>query len=356
MPASAANVVLRPAVARLRRAVFWLGLAGLGALLCAVTIEQIIEASDVARLSIGQTFLDVGKARIRYRVAGEDRPGPTVVLVNGFVAPFEQWDEVQRALAETSPTLAYDRAGLGLSRGSEARDAASQAEELVDVLAAARSKLPIVAVVYSSSSLTVRVLAKRHPELVEGLVFIDPKTPEQILDRAYLDRYVHDVPWPVRAISLGTWTYQTARMLVPIALGMVRFQTWRQNRSSPPASEHVQRLASFFDLTSTWRVGFDEARVLDRSARDALAWPGAKTDLPMGVMSSGEGSDWPYLSDEYQLNGKFAASSTNGTFLSVPGWSHEHMLEDPSYLPAIVEMIRSVVDQAKVRFARRSAQ
>jgi pimeloyl-ACP methyl ester carboxylesterase len=272
------------------------------------------------------------------------------------VAPFEQWDDVQQALAETSPTLAYDRAGLGLSRGSVARDAASQAQELVDVLAAARVKVPIVAVVYSSSSLTVRALVKRHPEVVAGLVFIDPKTPEQILDRAYLDRYTHDAPWPVRAVSLGTWTYQTARMLVPIALGMLRFQTWLRDRAWPPASEHVQRLASFFDLTSTWRVGFEEARVLRQSARDALAWPGDKTDLPMAVISSGEGSERPYLRDEFELNQKLAASSTSGTFLSVPGWSHDHMLEDPSYLPAIVEVIRGVVDHAMVRLAQRSAE
>ena len=329
-----------------------LGVATLAALVCTATAERILEARDVAQLSEGQVFLDVGKAHIRYRVAGGDKPGPTVVLINGFVAPLEQWDEVQRTVAEFSPTLAYDRANLGLTRGSEARDAASQAEELIEVLVAAQAKLPIVAVAYSSSALTVRVLVSRHPSLVQGVVFVDPKSPEQILDRAYLARYKHDSPWPARALSVGTWTYQTGRMLVATGLGILRFQTWLHHRSSPPESVHAQRLASFFELSSTWIVGFGEAMVLDRSARDALAWPGDKTDVPLGLISSGEGSDWPYLNDEFEFDKRLAAASTAGMFLSVPGWSHDHMLENPSYLPTIVEMIRSVVDRAKVRFAR----
>jgi pimeloyl-ACP methyl ester carboxylesterase len=324
-------------------------------LICALAAEQLLEARDVSRLSEGQTFLDARGTSIRYRSLGDDRPGPTVVLLNGFVAPLEQWDDVQQRVAAFAPTLAYDRGGLGLSRGSKGADAASQADELLDVLTATRAKRPVVLVCYSSSALIARVFVSRHPELVQGIVFIDPDNPEQILESAFLDHYPRSSPWPARPLpylSLNAWAYMSGRTLAMTALGLMRFKAWRRNRAEPAVSGHAWRVERFYLLTSHWLAAYREGRARERSARDALAWPGDKTDVPYGVISSGKDNEWPYLRDEFQLHERLVARSTHGILLSVPGWSHNEMVEDPSHVPAVVDMIRSIVDGARPASAR----
>jgi pimeloyl-ACP methyl ester carboxylesterase len=313
-------------------------------------VLQFLEARDAARLAEGQTFLAVGKARIRYRSAGADPRAPTVVFLNGFVAPLDQWNELQQRVTAFAPTLAYDRGGLGLSQGSSAHDAASQATELLDVVTGAGSRVPIVLASYSSSALVARVFASRHPELVQGLVFIDPDNPEQILERAYLDRYERGSPWPARPVrftSMNAWAYMSGRALISSALGVARLKAWRRNRGAPAASQSRRRLDTFYLLTSHWRAAYAEARVRERSAKQALAWPRAGTDVPVGVISSGQDSEWVYLRDAFELHQKLVERSTQGELLSVPGWNHDNMLEDPAHVPAVVDMIRRVVDKAR---------
>jgi pimeloyl-ACP methyl ester carboxylesterase len=308
----------------------------------AVLVERLLEARDEAHLAKGETFLDRRGSRIRYRASGHDRAPPTVVLLNGFVAPLEQWDDVRTAVAAFAPVLAYDRGGLGLSRGSNAYDATSQAHELLDVLHATQAKLPVVLVGYSSSALLARVFIARHPELVRGVVFIDGDTPEQILDPAYRGRSNPGGPPP---IPMDPWAYMSGRTLVANALGLTRIKA-RDETTHGNDSERARRLARLYLLTSHWRAAYGEGRARKRSGQAALAWPGEKTDLPLGVVSSGADSPDPYQRALFELNQRLAGRSTRGAFVSVSG-DHNRMVEDAAQIPVVVDMIRTVVDKVR---------
>lgn len=111
--------------------------------------------------------------RMRVVTAGES--GPLVVLESGLGNPAGTWVAVQRALAATCRTLAYDRAGLG---GSDpARDRRSLddlAADLVAVLGACAISEPVVLVGHSWGGAVIRRAAELRPDLAAALVLVDP--------------------------------------------------------------------------------------------------------------------------------------------------------------------------------------
>ncbi len=144
----------------------------------AVVLESVLEARDFAKYTPGQTFIQVGNARIRYRMLGANHPGATVVILYGTDACLEQLDQIQTAVSSQVPVLTYDRAGYGFSQGSNAHNAGEQAEELAGVLHSLKLEKPVVLVAFSDSNQIARVFAGRYPEKAAAMYLIDPWMPE----------------------------------------------------------------------------------------------------------------------------------------------------------------------------------
>lgn len=122
-----------------------------------------------------QTFTRVaveGHA-IRMLVAGSGMA--TVVFENGLGPPLEMWGKVQPHVSRFARTVTYDRAGVGLSAdGPLPRDGRQVARELRDALGAAGVPPPYVLVGASLGGLYIRVFAGAYPEVVSGMVLVDP--------------------------------------------------------------------------------------------------------------------------------------------------------------------------------------
>jgi pimeloyl-ACP methyl ester carboxylesterase len=122
-----------------------------------------------------QTFTGVvveGRA-MRMLVSGGGEP--TVVFENGLGPPLEMWGKVQPHVSRFARTVAYDRAGVGLSAdGPLPRDGRQIARELRDALRAAGLPPPYVLVGASFGGLYIRVYAGTYPEDVSGMVLVDP--------------------------------------------------------------------------------------------------------------------------------------------------------------------------------------
>lgn len=122
-----------------------------------------------------QTFTRVaidGRA-MRMLVAGSGES--TVVFENGLGPPLEMWGKVQPHVSRFARTVAYDRAGVGLSRdGPSPRDGRQVAGELRYALRAAGLPPPYVLVGASLGGLYVRVFAGMYPDDVSGMVLVDP--------------------------------------------------------------------------------------------------------------------------------------------------------------------------------------
>ncbi|HXE13225.1 MAG TPA: alpha/beta hydrolase [Bryobacteraceae bacterium] len=113
----------------------------------------------------------IGKQRFHIVEKGA---GPTVVLEAGIASTSLAWVNIQRELAKEANVIAYDRTGFGWSsraRGPRTLDAV--VEDLHAVLREAHGAPPYLLVGHSYGGLIVLLLAKRHPELVSGVVLVD---------------------------------------------------------------------------------------------------------------------------------------------------------------------------------------
>jgi pimeloyl-ACP methyl ester carboxylesterase len=131
-------------------------------------------------------LVDIGGRRLHVVQAGPGRSDRPVVLLEAGAFGFSaDWAAVQAGLAERGfASIAYDRAGLGLSDpGPLPRDGAaigSDAEALLDRLAPSG---PLVLCGHSMAGLHVHRLAGRLRDRVVGLVLVDAATPQSMNSR-----------------------------------------------------------------------------------------------------------------------------------------------------------------------------
>jgi pimeloyl-ACP methyl ester carboxylesterase len=112
--------------------------------------------------------------------AGPKGAGPTVLLEAGSFGFSADWAVVQKKLAELGVrSLAYDRAGLGLSDpGPLPRDGLAIVGDLEKLFAVVGEAGPFVIVGHSMAGLHIQLFAGRNRDKVAGLVFVDAVTPE----------------------------------------------------------------------------------------------------------------------------------------------------------------------------------
>ena len=127
-------------------------------------------------------MVDVGGRRL-HMVAEGPRQAPTVVFEAGPFGGAADWAVVQSKIDGRLRTVAYDRAGLGLSDpGSEPRDSASVVMDLHLLLAQTMERAPLILVAHGLSGVHAHLYALNHPDLVAGLVLVDAAPPEALSD------------------------------------------------------------------------------------------------------------------------------------------------------------------------------
>ena len=130
-------------------------------------------ASFLATRTQSFTRPSVDGHSLRMLIAGSG--APTVVFENGLGPPLEMWGKVQPEVSRFARTVAYDRAGVGLSEaGPSPRDDRQIVAELHLALHAAGVPPPYVLVGASRGGLYVRVFAEMYPDDVRGIVLVDP--------------------------------------------------------------------------------------------------------------------------------------------------------------------------------------
>src|SRR5690606_3957208 len=147
---------------------------------------------------------DIGGRRLRLVAAGERGPGPTILLESGSFGCAADWAEVQKRLAAKGLySLAYDRAGLGLSDpGPNPGAGRAIGDDLAALLAAAGEAGPFILVGHSMAGLMVRLFAARRPKDVRGLVLVDATTPES-MDSPMIAQAVEAYRLGIRLVGWG---------------------------------------------------------------------------------------------------------------------------------------------------------
>jgi pimeloyl-ACP methyl ester carboxylesterase len=139
-----------------------------------------------------ETLVQVGKYRLNFRVI--EGGSPTILLEAGGGMDSREWNNIASQLApKTGATIvSYDRAGFGKS---DLPETPGDMREEVDWLWQGLQKLKLdkdlILVGHSFGGWMIRLFASGHPDVVRGMVFVDPFTNEfvDMLGVEYLDNH-----------------------------------------------------------------------------------------------------------------------------------------------------------------------
>ena len=138
-------------------------------------------ARDRRRFPLPGRMVDIGGSRLHLLESGSGTP--PVILEAGIAASCLNWTSIQAELARSMCVFSYDRAGLGWSDAASSPRTVSRAvEELHALVMAAQIPAPFVLTGHSFGGLLVRCYAVRYPDLVAGLVLLDPLAASEWLE------------------------------------------------------------------------------------------------------------------------------------------------------------------------------
>ncbi|MFG2212124.1 alpha/beta fold hydrolase [Streptomyces sp. NPDC048638] len=157
-------------------------LLGVAALLAAGSLRHLVH---VARAGASNPppgrMVDVGGHRMHLLAEGDSATRPAVVWMPGGHAPGHAMHHLHTMLREHTRSILIDRPGSGWSdAGPFPRTTATEAAELLTVLERAGEEGPFVFVGHSFGGLLVANAARCRPDLVAGLVLLDPTPPDVI--------------------------------------------------------------------------------------------------------------------------------------------------------------------------------
>lgn len=231
------------------------------------------------------TGRDGPAAGLSVRVTGQDRGGPAVLLEPGLGASSVGWSRVRRQVADLTRVITYDRAGLGMSpSGNDRRGLDELVTDLAHVIHDHGGHRPVILVGHSLGATLARHLTATRPELVTGLVLIDP-----IPERWALRHGAWAVPFGLASYGALEFTARLGLMDRVMALPVLRGVT-RSSTSPLAAFTNAERdaLAAEMRNPTSHRTARREFTGLlaSRAALRALASNPAIT-APVTIISAG---------------------------------------------------------------------
>jgi pimeloyl-ACP methyl ester carboxylesterase len=293
-------------------------------------------------------LIDVGGHRLHVLCRGAGRS--PVLLESGIAASSISWAAVQPAIARFTRVCTYDRAGLSWSDAPSCpRSFDRIVNELATVLSWVAPGERCVLVGHSFGSFVVRGYAMRHPDLVAGLVLVDPAmewltlTPERAyrlrrarylsrvgawlahlgIPRACLALLIGGAPAAPRRFSrlFGTTVAQTLERLV----GEVR--------KLPPAAYPLMQ--AFWSQPKCYHAMADHLAVLERDGA-AIAQVVSPTEIPTLVISSGNQPP-----EQLEAHRRLADASHAGRHIIAARSAHWVQFDEPELVTAAVHELIS---------------
>jgi len=264
-------------------------------------------------------MVDIGTHSLHIHCTGQG--SPVVVVDTGVGDTSERWQPIQAQIAQVTRVCTYDRAGYGSSDpGPLPRHSQQAAGELKQLLENAGVRGPYVLVGHSLGGLNVQVFADRYPDLVAGLILLDPTPLPFITGQAF--PALHRV-FEQRATELQ--------------------QVAEAARQSTDAEAQAQ--AGYLEA-----VASEHAALIAESAAQVAAIA-SFGDIPLIVIGSGQpnpafGADAEAFQQFWiEQNRELTTRSTDGTFVLAQESSH-YLHEDAP--DVVLDAVRQMVERATV--------
>ena len=283
------------------------------AVLVFIAAGGLLSAATASPPLRGQ-MVDIGDGR-RLHIICEGPPagaaGPTIVFEAGAFGLSADWGAVQQMATQRGwRSCSYDRAGAGLSDpGPEPRDALKITDDLHTLLNKAGETGPFVLVGHSMAGLYIPIYAKRWPDEVAGLVFVDATTRQASEARVmsgFANRFAQASKWAAVGASMGLFKPVTGKYGDRIGL--------------PPAAKAEKKHA--FASGAHNRNAYAEVREWNLSAQQLVDIGPLDPALPVSVVTAGAGRQ------AYQQTLRIAPAteSRHGYYRNVEAAEHRTLL------------------------------
>lgn len=202
--------------------------------------------------------IDIGDRSLYLDCRGEG--SPTVVLEAGSGSDSATWSAVIEALAATTRTCAYDRAGRARSDPTDRRTLLEASTELRALLATAGEPTPFLMVGHSLGGAFIRVFAGDHRGEVVGLVMVDTFNPDLQIDwvhpllgdlRSEYESHLQGLRDTVSFVDSLDWP-TSEQQLRDSSIAGLPIEVLVAARFEPRLSE-----ATNAEITAAWRAGFE---------------------------------------------------------------------------------------------------
>lgn len=138
------------------------------------TISILISINTYSQkrfITIDSTKIWINTIGIENRKEGQ----PVIVFESGHGTPMGHWDRILEGVSGLAPLITYDRPGIGESESdNEMPTIKNVSDKLIKILKHLDIDPPYVLVGHSLGGVYVRGFAVYYPQLLAGLVIIDP--------------------------------------------------------------------------------------------------------------------------------------------------------------------------------------
>jgi pimeloyl-ACP methyl ester carboxylesterase len=299
--------------------------------------RRAAERREARRPPLGE-YVDIGGRRLH--VVRRGHGGPPVVIESGGAFSSAMWWPLQDRLAALTTVVAYDRAGLGCSDPAPLpRTVEDRVSDLDAMLSRIGLEPPYVLVGHSYGGPLIRLFARRHPDQVAGLVFVDIAH-EAVFSTPGAQAYLRRVVLALRVIGALAWVG---------ALRLARVRMSQPSTALPYSAAHRRALESRRPTAHSFLAGADEFNSMRAigAAMLELNTPGLLGSAPVAVISHGKPFPGPFAvleRDHPEGMRALAALSDNSVLTVAASSSHAVPLEEPEI---VIDAITAVLHAAR---------
>jgi pimeloyl-ACP methyl ester carboxylesterase len=304
--------------------------------------EKAAEARDARRFPPPGRLVDVGGRRLHLLCIGIGRP--IVFFEASGLSNSASTAEARLRLAEHTTVCSYDRAGVGWSDSAPAAVSAGElAKDLRTLQERASLPAPFIIVTSSMGGIVSEMFARRYPERVAGLVFVDAGNSELLTQaNSVVDaRTLFEVK--AACVAAG----------VAGGVGLVRMIDPFAFRREPSAA--AERSAALMYGAQPWRAVCAVVRGAGKSLEEFARAPALSADVPVVALSAERADGFlpgnvqygrvaelhAYLTETSQ---HLAQRSTRGSWRLVRGSGHLIAGDQPA---AVIEAVIGLLNQLR---------
>jgi pimeloyl-ACP methyl ester carboxylesterase len=301
-------------------------------------LEWRAEARDAERFPPTGTLVAVGTHRLHLVCVGSGQP--TVIFEASGFSNATSNSVARAAIAQRTRVCSYDRLGVGWSDPApHAISIGTIADDLAHLQDRAHLNSPFIIVTASIGGLVTEMFARRYPDRVAGLVYLDAATSEMI---------------PIAESQIDLVALKTACLGSAAAgrIGLLRLiDPWDLRASD---SETSARSAALMYRAQPWNALCSIVRGVLETKREFAEAPPLRRDVPLVVLSAETSSGLlppglrltdrrvmplPLLQDAHQ---RLAERSSRGSWRIIPGSGHLIASDRPQVVvDAVLDLLQA---------------